>query len=348
MMISPSHYQLPDSLFVQNRLQQLGDWHYALTDKFRQRLYRPHQGLQLPVLPAPQPDALQEIQALAQHFRQLQYLAPPMLQAEDLSALLTRLDKLAARTTDGAVAAMMLCPWQDYTAQHGINTTLLACLLGRALQLPTEQQSCLTLAALCMNLGSAGLHNELAQQEGSLSTTQRKQLDIHPLVSSALLRELGFDSPLLHQAVLGQHECPDGSGYPFHLGKEQISPLAQLLRLIDISSAKLMPRSYRQAVPAQRALAQLYTQADEQFDPVHTAQLVKILGVYPTGSFVRLASGETAIVVAQGEQLNRPQLAPLRDLDQRQEIDSNEIGAQLTVQVEERHLQKLRGLWPLV
>lgn len=346
MTIDSSHYYLPDGLFVQNRLQQEGEWHFALTGKFRQRLYAPHQGKQLPPAPERQPDALQEVLALAQYFGQLLYLPPPNLQGEDIRGLLTRLQALVQHTPDGAIAAIMLCPWQDYTAQHGINAALLACLLAGALQLSAEEQDSLMLAALCMNLGSAGLHNELAQHEGPLSTTQRKRLEIHPLVSSALLRELGFDSPLLHPCVLGHHERFDGNGYPFHLAQEQISPLAQLLRVIDISTAKLMPRSYRQPVPAQRALAQLYTQSGEQFDPRYTAQLVKLLGVYPSGSFVRLNSGDTAIVVAQGEQLNLPLLAPLRDLEQRLDADGN-IASQLTVQVETRHLQKLGALWPL-
>ncbi|WP_174875307.1 HD-GYP domain-containing protein [Vogesella oryzae] len=347
MPTDPSHYRLPDGLFVQNRLQQGGDWHFVLTDKFRQRLYAPHQDKTLPPVPEHQLDAVQEVQVLARYFARLLYLQPPKLQGEDIAVLLTRLQTLAQHSPDGAIAAIMLCPWQDYAAQHGINAALLACLLGGALQLAEDEQHSLMLAALCMNLGSSGLHNELARHEGHLTTSQRKQLQIHPLVSSALLRELGFDSPLLHQCVLGHHERFDGNGYPFHLPQEQISELAQLLRVIDISTAKLTPRSYRQPVPAQRALAQLYTQSTEQFDPQHTAQLVKILGVYPTGSFVRLASGDTAIVVAQGEQLNLPLLAPLRELEQRLDADSSLIASQLTVQVEARHLQKLGSLWPL-
>lgn len=348
MTISPSRYQLPDSLFYQNRFSQAGDWHYVLTDRFRELLLRPHKGKQLPVLPSSQPDALLEGQALAQHFAQLQCLAAPLLQAEDLEALLARIQALASSSVDGAIASIMLGAWQDYTAQHAINAALLACLLGQALQLPADEQHSLTLAALCMNLGSAGLHNELSHHDGPLSTAQRKQIQIHPLVSSALLYELGYQQPLLHQCLLGHHERPDGNGYPFRLLADDISPLALLLRMIDISTAKLMPRSYRQAVPAQRALAQLYTQqTDEQFDAVHTAQLVKLLGVYPSGSFVRLASGDTAMVVAQGEQLNRPQLVLLRDMEQRLDGDSQEITSQLTVQVEARHLQRLGQLWPL-
>ncbi|MFC3533238.1 HD-GYP domain-containing protein [Vogesella facilis] len=347
MTIDPTHYRLPDSLFVQNRLLQHGDWHFALSDKFRQRLYAPHQGKPLPPVPARQPNALQEVQALAAYFGQLLYLPPPRLQGEDIDALLARLQALLRHAPDGAIAAIMLCPWQDYTAQHGINAALLAGLLGPALQLPPDEQHSLTLAALCMNLGSATLHNELARHEGPLSTSQRKRLEIHPLVSSALLRELGFDSPLLHPCVLGHHERFDGNGYPFHLRQEQTSPLAQLLRVIDISTAKLMPRSYRQPVPAQRALAQLYTQGGEQFEPRYTTQLVKLLGVYPSGSFVRLASGDSAMVVAQGEQLNQPQLAPLRALEQRLAADGSTIASQLSVQVEARHLHKLGPLWPL-
>jgi hypothetical protein len=60
-------------------------------------------------------------------------------------------------------------------------------------------------------------------------------------------------------------------------------------------------------------------------DPGHsmTTALVKEFGIYPPGSFVRLVSGELALVVARGPTITAPVVACL----------TNERGAPLSVPV---------------
>jgi len=109
-------------------------------------------------------------------------------------------------------------------------------------------------------------------------------------------------------AVLRHHEQEDGAGYPS--GCTDIGDLATLARRADVYTSKLASRSTREALLADQAGRQMFMQ-----DPGHpmTAALVREFGIYPPGSYVRLASGELAIVVARGATITTPVVACLTD-----------------------------------
>jgi hypothetical protein len=107
-------------------------------------------------------------------------------------------------------------------------------------------------------------------------------------------------------AVGDHHEAPGGCGYP--AGLQTVGELATLVRRADIYTAKLSPRAGRNAIAADRAGRLMFMQ-----EPGHpmVAALVKEFGVYPPGCFVRLASGETGMVVRRGASVVAPVVAVL-------------------------------------
>ena len=105
-------------------------------------------------------------------------------------------------------------------------------------------------------------------------------------------------------AVEQHHERPDGNGYP--LGRSDIDEKARLLRLADSYCAKLSPRATRPALTPDRAGRELFLR--EATNPMAHA-LIKELGLYPPGCYVRLASGETGIVLRRGPTMLTPVVA---------------------------------------
>ena len=101
--------------------------------------------------------------------------------------------------------------------------------------------------------------------------------------------------------VADHHVAPDGSGYP--AGHHESNDFAALVRRADIYTAKLSPRTTRSAMAADRAGRAMF-----MYDPGNsmTAALVKEFGVYPPGCFVKLVSGETAVVVKRGPSVVTP------------------------------------------
>lgn len=72
----------------------------------------------------------------------------------------------------------------------------------------------------------------------------RKEIEIHAQKSGELLKQYGFSEKII-LAVRHHHERWDGSGYPDNLQQEEISPLANLIGIIDSFDAIRDERPYK-------------------------------------------------------------------------------------------------------
>ena len=163
-------------------------------------------------------------------------------------------------------------------------------------------------AALTMNLSMLALQGELAAQTGPLTEAQRRTIRQHPIRSREMLIQAGVTDVDWLRAVEQHHEKPDGSGYPLALRAP--CELATLLQCADVYAAKLSSRAGRDAVAADRAGREIFM--SDPNSPV-TAALVKEFGIYPPGCFVRLASGESGIVVRRGPTVMAPVVSVMTD-----------------------------------
>ena len=188
-----------------------------------------------------------------------------------------------------------------YGLAHLLHTAAVAALLSRRLAWAPERQKSLVGAALTMNLSIIDLQGRLASRGGKVALVQRAAIDRHPDEAVAWLRGAGLDDAEWLAAVAQHHEQPGGGGYP--QGLPEPHETAQLLRLVDIFLAKLASRGGRAGIPAPLAAKALYTGNNGH---PFAALLVKELGLYPPGTLVKLASGETAVAVRRGTSGNTP------------------------------------------
>jgi HD-GYP domain-containing protein (c-di-GMP phosphodiesterase class II) len=218
---------------------------------------------------------------------------------------------LVARDPDLAIFQVLRHGAGDdvaYGARRSLQTAITSMLVARRLGWEDDEAARGFKVALTMNLSMLALQGQLARQTVPPTPAQREQLQTHPMRSVRLLEQAGVADPLWLQAVLQHHENEDGTGYPS--GRSDVSELASLVRRADTYTSKLSSRSSRDALAADLAGRQMFLQ-----DPGHpmTAALVKEFGLYPPGCLVRLASGESGIVVARGEAITAPVVACLRD-----------------------------------
>ncbi|HZF79711.1 MAG TPA: HD domain-containing phosphohydrolase [Rubrivivax sp.] len=193
-----------------------------------------------------------------------------------------------------------------YGAQRSLQTAITALLVAQRLAWDDAQCELAFKVALTMNISMLALQGELARQTTPPRATQRDELRSHPMRSVQILQLAGVDDAEWLEAVLHHHENEDRSGYPS--GCSNVSELASLARRADTYTSKLASRSTRDALAADLAGRQMFMQ-----DPGHpmTAALVKEFGIYPAGCYVRLASGELAIVVQRGKSITAPVVACL-------------------------------------
>ena len=97
--------------------------------------------------------------------------------------------------------------------------------------------------------------------------------------------------------ALEHHERVDGTGYPYHRKRDEISQFGMMAAVVDIYDAITSDRCYHKAKPAHEALQFLYMISQKgHLEPTIVQRFIQIVGVYPVGSLVILNTGETAVV----------------------------------------------------
>ncbi|WP_051709794.1 HD-GYP domain-containing protein [Andreprevotia chitinilytica] len=212
---------------------------------------------------------------------------------------------------DAALASLLhLRESGCYSTQHAVHCAVLVLCANAHLELPQEHFPSLLSATLTMNIGMYSLQNRLFQQSQQLSPEQRQQVDSHPLVSVQVLEDAGVADQEWLRIVAQHHEEWDGSGYPNHLGKDGIDPLAHILHIADVLGAKLWPRGYREAMAPNKALGLIFQ--GKQLNQHISSALIKGLGVYPPGSLVRLKNGDVCLVTRRSlQKANAPRVVAL-------------------------------------
>jgi hypothetical protein len=194
---------------------------------------------------------------------------------------------------------------RQYSVTHAMLVTVVCELASRHLPAwqPAWRES-LRYAALTMNMAMTDLQDLLAQQASPPDPAQRTLIGSHALRAVHALKLAGVDDPLWVEAVRHHHVAPPGA-------LEGMAPPMQLARLIqraDIFAARLSPRRKRAALSGTAAAQAAYLDERKQPDEAGSA-IIKGVGIYPPGSFVRLASGEVAVVMRRGARANEPVVA---------------------------------------
>ena len=212
---------------------------------------------------------------------------------ELLNPLILSIAEITDTKPDAALASIHLST-QSSPLKQPIYCAVIARLLAQQIALDPLREKALLRAVLTCNITFYELQVLLNRVEGKLSEEQKKKLEKHPLQSAQLMEAAGFQDPNLIRAIRQHHERPDGTGYPNRLPSEEISDLALMVSMCEVYTACIDRRIYRKPVLAREALAQ-FNHGDERLKKL-VLSFAKAIGVYPPGTWIRLASGETALV----------------------------------------------------
>jgi hypothetical protein len=195
-------------------------------------------------------------------------------------------------------------------AVHSFGVALICGAASRRLGMNRDEARCLVAAAMTMNIAMIELQRQLWSQSTPLTNQQREEIRLHPQRGRGWLEALGVSDADWLRAVEEHHESSDGTGYP--KGIHEPSALAQVIRHTDVYCAMLGSRAYRAPLPANQAARRLYMLSDRGQDSL-PALIIEEVGIFPPGNYVRLANGETGIVLHRGETANTPKVVALTD-----------------------------------
>jgi|GEM_PF-903291 len=153
-----------------------------------------------------------------------------------------------------------------YTRGHSERVAQLARQIAFEMGLSHNELKNVETAARLHDLGKIGIPDAILLKPGSISPSERAEIQLHPIRAVELLRLLGFLDGVL-PIVEGHHERYNGGGYPeSRIGEE--TPLgARILAVADAYDAMTSTRPYRPPMSNEEAMQMLKEGSGKQWDP---------------------------------------------------------------------------------
>jgi putative nucleotidyltransferase with HDIG domain len=213
------------------------------------------------------------------------------------------------RSPDALTSLTRLKHFDEYTFFHSVNTSALALSVGRHLGYGRAPLLQLGTGMLLHDIGKTQIPVELLNKPGRYEADEFEIMKQHVLRGAEILSNTTGLTDKFLNPTLEHHERVDGTGYPYHRSKRDLSQFGLIAAIVDIYDAVTSDRCYHKGKTPHDTLQFLYQLgAQGHVDGTLVQQFVQVVGVYPVSSCVSLNTGETAIV----KQFNHH--APIRPL----------------------------------
>ena len=189
-----------------------------------------------------------------------------------------------------------------YTFEHSVSVCALMVAFSRGLELPRELIREIALGALLHDVGKAKVPEEILNKPARLTEAEFARMKNHVVQSIVLLQHTPGISETALKVAGQHHERYDGTGYPNQLKGEGISLYGQMAAIVDVYDAISSDRVYHKGMAPSEALKKLLEWSEHHFEPKLVHSFIRAIGIYPSGSLVRLESGRLAVVREQNEQ----------------------------------------------
>ena len=217
----------------------------------------------------------------------------------DTTLARTMVDGLAQAVSQNRTALLALTTlknYDNYTFTHMVNVSILMMGQARALGIDGALLREFGLAALMHDIGKVRTPLDILNKPDKLTDEEFTIMKRHVVDGAEILRSTP-DVPALAPIVAFEHHLRiDGSGYPHGAQRPTLNLGTMLCGIADIYDAMRSQRAYQQSYPTDRILQVLKRNDGQQFDQNLVRRFVQLLGIYPVGNFVKLNTGEVAIV----------------------------------------------------
>ncbi|MBU0900255.1 HD-GYP domain-containing protein [bacterium] len=192
--------------------------------------------------------------------------------------------------------------YDKYTFTHSLNVCILSLLIGLELRLSQDQLEELGVGALLHDVGKTFINNNIINKEEHLDSREYEEIKKHPLYSYKIISQDQSIGEMPKIIAYQHHERYNGFGYPQGLKDTKINKYAVMVSLGDVYDALIADRVYKRGLLPYEAMKIIIGSSGTDFDPNITSSFVRCMSIYPSGSLVRLNTGEIAMVVKVSKQ----------------------------------------------
>ncbi|MDP3538653.1 MAG: DUF3391 domain-containing protein [Azonexus sp.] len=187
---------------------------------------------------------------------------------------------------------------------HALNVMTLAMVLGKVAGLTEAQLAEVALGTLAHDIGKIKVPPHLLKAKVRAKHEEAFYRE-HGAYGLELAKLSGAFGATAMSVIADHHEYIDGSGWP--TGKTTAGPAARIAALVNRYDRLCSPESpEREGLMPSEALARLFKVESAKFDQRLLNMLIRLLGVYPPGTLIRLNDESLGLVVAPGKESLRP------------------------------------------
>ena len=184
----------------------------------------------------------------------------------------------------------------NYIADHAVKTAIVAVATGCTMKMPPHRLIDIGTTALLHELGMIRLPSQLYMSDRNLSQKEKKAITTAPVLGFKILRQFNYPMQVC-LAVLESREYLDGSGYPRGITGDKLSQYAKILNPVSTFAAMASSRPYRGPIDGHTIMKTLLTGQNTLYDKEILQAMVSTFSLFPYGTYIRLQSGNRAVVV---------------------------------------------------
>jgi putative nucleotidyltransferase with HDIG domain len=187
----------------------------------------------------------------------------------------------------------------DYTYMHSVAVCALMIALGKQLGLSGQTLKDTGMAGLLHDVGKMMIPGEVLNKPGKLTDEEFNIIKDHPRKGWEILNISKGANAVALDVCLHHHERVDGKGYPEQISGEDLTLFARMGAVCDVYDALTSNRCYKNGWEPGETIRKMAEWKDGHFDERVFHAFVKTIGIYPSGTLVKLKSGRLAVVVEQ-------------------------------------------------
>ncbi len=216
--------------------------------------------------------------------------------ADEVKNVVNKIVDQVLKNKQTMLALTLIKSYDDYLFHHSVNVTILCLALGEALQLTPDLLRELGTAAMLHDIGKIKIDPRIVLKPDKLTDEEWEQMKQHPVTGYDTLRHMEGLSEVVYKVALEHHMKFNLTGYP-EVGKDyKLHPASMILSICDCYDAMTTHRIYQRCHEPREALEFMTKMAGINFEPNYLKTFIKMLGIYPQGTLVKLNTGDTAIV----------------------------------------------------
>lgn len=211
--------------------------------------------------------------------------------------MVSSLQDIILQDRDALMGLTLLSDYDNYTFNHSVNVGVFSLALAHSMGLQGDDAITGGLCGMLHDVGKTNIPITIINKPGKLDDEEWKVMQEHPVESAKILQQMG--SAIKEEVVIGvltHHVRYDHTGYP--AWDKPLTPGAEIAAVADCYDSMTTLRPYQKRFEPKDAISVMQRISGKGLHPEYVAAFIKMLGVYPVGSVVRLNTNEIGIVFA--------------------------------------------------